>query len=139
MRLQDLRLMTGLGKSSIYAAIQAGKFPSPVNLTHHAVAWRESEVAHWIAQRPKASALATATPTAPALATATAPKPPSPARSKKALPANSLAPSATAIPRATANKPAMRRMVKTSPKTTTATTSRKPPAKAAQSTAGARP
>ncbi|WP_284428977.1 AlpA family phage regulatory protein [Acidovorax sp. SUPP950] len=38
LRLQDVRLMTGLGKSSIYAAIQAGKFPSPVNLTHHAVA-----------------------------------------------------------------------------------------------------
>lgn len=55
LRLADVKHMTGLGRSSIYAAIQAGTFPAAVNLTAHAVAWRESEIDAWIAQRPAAA------------------------------------------------------------------------------------
>jgi len=55
LRLADVKHMTGLGRSSIYAAIQAGTFPAAVNLTAHAVAWRESEIDAWITQRPAAA------------------------------------------------------------------------------------
>lgn len=62
LRLSDVQYLTGLGRSSIYAAIAQGTFPSAVNVTDHAVAWRESEVDAWIAARTKI----TATPAAPA-------------------------------------------------------------------------
>lgn len=65
LRLSDVQFLTGLGRSSIYAAIAQGTFPSAVNVTDHAVAWRESEVDAWIAARTKI----TATPAAPAQAT----------------------------------------------------------------------
>lgn len=54
LRLADVKHMTGLGRSSIYAAIQAKSFPAAVNLTAHAVAWRESDIDAWIAARPAA-------------------------------------------------------------------------------------
>lgn len=54
LRLADVKHMTGLGRSSIYAAIRAKSFPAAVNLTAHAVAWRESEIDAWIAARPGA-------------------------------------------------------------------------------------
>lgn len=56
LRLSDVQFLTGLGRSSIYAAIAQGKFPSAVNVTDHAVAWRESEVDAWIAARTKITA-----------------------------------------------------------------------------------
>lgn len=62
LRLADVRFMTGLGKSSIYAAIAEGTFPAAVNLTDYAVAWRESEIDAWIASRTKV----VAAPPAPA-------------------------------------------------------------------------
>lgn len=60
LRLSDVQFLTGLGRSSIYAAIAQGTFPSAVNVTDHAVAWRESEVDAWIAARTKTSAAAAA-------------------------------------------------------------------------------
>lgn len=54
LRLADVKHMTGLGRSSIYAGIQAKSFPAAVNLTAHAVAWRESDIDAWIAARPAA-------------------------------------------------------------------------------------
>lgn len=53
LRLSDVRFLTGLGRSSIYAAIAEGTFPAAVNVTDYAVAWRESEVDAWIAARTK--------------------------------------------------------------------------------------
>lgn len=55
LRLADVKHMTGLGRSSIYAGIQAKSFPAAVNLTAHAVAWRESDIDAWIAARPPAA------------------------------------------------------------------------------------
>ena len=55
LRLADVKHMTGLGRSTIYAAIRAKSFPAAVNLTAHAVAWRESEIDAWIAARPAAA------------------------------------------------------------------------------------
>lgn len=88
LRLADVRFMTGLGKSSIYASIQAGRFPSPVNLAEYAVAWHESEVATWIAQRPKVDALASTVPAANKLPTPAATASRMPKAAKAAIPAN---------------------------------------------------
>ncbi|MNT65420.1 Prophage CP4-57 regulatory protein (AlpA) [compost metagenome] len=55
LRLADVKHMTGLGRSTIYAAIRDKSFPAAVNLTAHAVAWRESEIDAWIAARPAAA------------------------------------------------------------------------------------
>ena len=55
LRLADVKHMTGLGRSTIYAAIRAKSFPAAVNLTAHAVAWREAEIDAWIAARPAAA------------------------------------------------------------------------------------
>lgn len=55
LRLADVKHMTGLGRSTIYAAIRAKSFPAAVNLTAHAVAWRESDIDTWIAARPPAA------------------------------------------------------------------------------------
>lgn len=54
LRLADVKHMTGLGRSTIYAAIRAKSFPAAVNLTAHAVAWREADIDAWIAGRPGA-------------------------------------------------------------------------------------
>lgn len=51
LRLPELITRTGLKRSSIYAAIQAGTFPSQIPLGERAVGWDESEVSNWIEQR----------------------------------------------------------------------------------------
>lgn len=54
IRLPSVSDRTGLGKSSLYAGVKAGTFPSPVRLSARAVAWRESDVDKWIAERTTA-------------------------------------------------------------------------------------
>lgn len=51
IRLPIVEDRTGLGKSSIYAAVKAGTMPAPVRLSARAVAWREEEIDRWIAAR----------------------------------------------------------------------------------------
>ena len=51
LRLPEVRRLTGLATSSIYAEMQAGKFPRQVKLTERSVAWPENLVADWIAAR----------------------------------------------------------------------------------------
>ncbi len=54
LRRKQVEAMTGLGRSSLYAAIQRGEFPKPVKISAKAVAWRQSEVAAWIQAREAA-------------------------------------------------------------------------------------
>ncbi len=54
VRLPVVEDRTGLGKSSIYAGVKARTFPAPVRLSARAVAWRESDVDQWIAERTTA-------------------------------------------------------------------------------------
>lgn len=49
-----------LRKSWVYDAVQRGDFPKPVHLTPRRVAWRESDVQAWMAERVAASAAAPA-------------------------------------------------------------------------------
>lgn len=50
-RLPQVREITGLGRSTIYAKIKTGDFPAPVNLGIRAVAWRAADVAVWVDSR----------------------------------------------------------------------------------------
>lgn len=47
LRLPDVRQLVGLSRSSIYARIQAGTFPSPIKMGHSS-GWIEAEVQAWI-------------------------------------------------------------------------------------------
>lgn len=51
LRLPAVEDRTGLRKSSVYAAMAAGTFPACVRLGARAVAWREADIQHWIAER----------------------------------------------------------------------------------------
>jgi prophage regulatory protein len=48
IRLKNVRSMTGLSRSSIYAMMKAGEFPKNVLLGARAVGWIDSEVNDWI-------------------------------------------------------------------------------------------
>jgi prophage regulatory protein len=53
LRLPEVESLTGLKKSSIYAGMKAipPTFPDCIRLSTRAVAWRESDIAAWQAQR----------------------------------------------------------------------------------------
>lgn len=51
LRLSDVRARTGLSRSTIYAYVQDGRFPAPVKLSERCVAWIESEIDGWVAER----------------------------------------------------------------------------------------
>ena len=46
---------TGLSRSTVYLRMKEGRFPKPVPLDGSAVAWVESEISQWIADRVKAA------------------------------------------------------------------------------------
>ena len=47
--------MTGLSRSSIYREMRAGRFPLPLKVGPRAVRWPASEIAAWLADRPRAT------------------------------------------------------------------------------------
>ncbi|MCV2873274.1 AlpA family transcriptional regulator [Defluviimonas sp. WL0050] len=55
LRRRTVEAMTGLSRSTLYALMAKDEFPRPVKLTSRAVAWPESAVADWLAQRSAAS------------------------------------------------------------------------------------
>lgn len=55
LRLPEVRLLTGLSKTSLYALIRENNFPAPVRLGPRAVAWVRSEVRQWAVERVLAS------------------------------------------------------------------------------------
>lgn len=57
LRLPEVESLTGLKKSSIYAGMKASPptFPYCIRLSTRAVAWRESDIATWQAQRQQAN------------------------------------------------------------------------------------
>ena len=58
LRMPQVRAITGLSKSSIYAKIAHGDahydFPKPVRLGARSVGWLASDIFAWVAARPKA-------------------------------------------------------------------------------------
>ena len=55
LRRRKVEELTGLSRSTIYDLMSKGAFPRPVKLTGKAVAWPESSIAEWLAQRADAS------------------------------------------------------------------------------------
>lgn len=55
LRRRQVEARTGLGRSSIYALIADGRFPTPIRLSVNTVGWLEHEIEAWIAERTKAS------------------------------------------------------------------------------------
>ena len=51
IRRKEVQSKTGLGASSIYAEMAKGHFPKPIVLSERRVAWVESEIDTWIAER----------------------------------------------------------------------------------------
>lgn len=52
IRRKDVETRTGLSRSTIYARIAAGTFPSPIDLGGgRAVGWLESDIDDWIRKR----------------------------------------------------------------------------------------
>lgn len=63
IRRKEVQAKTGLGASSIYAMMKTGDFPQCLNLSERRVAWVESDIDKWIANRiaeHKANAVAEA-------------------------------------------------------------------------------
>jgi prophage regulatory protein len=55
LRLPEVKAVTGLSKTSLYALIREESFPAPVRLGPRAVAWVRSEIRQWAAERVHAS------------------------------------------------------------------------------------
>lgn len=53
IRLPEVCNLTGLSRSSLYRAINAGLFPRSVQLGQRSVAWRLDQVEDWINSRPE--------------------------------------------------------------------------------------
>jgi prophage regulatory protein len=51
IRRKEVQEKTGLGASSIYAMMKTGDFPQCLNLSERRVAWIESDIDKWIAER----------------------------------------------------------------------------------------
>lgn len=51
LRMQSVLDRTGLSRATLYRQISDGSFPRQLQLTRRCVAWRESEVQSWMAER----------------------------------------------------------------------------------------
>ena len=51
IRLKEVQHRVGLGRSTIYRWMADGRFPKPVQLGGHAVAWSQDQLDDWISQR----------------------------------------------------------------------------------------
>ena len=51
LRLPDVKLRTGLSRSTIYSRMSEGAFPRPIPLGGRSVGWLEPEVRDWIAHK----------------------------------------------------------------------------------------
>jgi prophage regulatory protein len=45
--------VTGLATATLKRAARAGRFPAPLELGANRVGWRQSEIDHWLASRPR--------------------------------------------------------------------------------------
>lgn len=51
LRRKEVEQITGRSRSAIYEGMTAGTFPKPVKIGARAVAWPESVIRAWIAER----------------------------------------------------------------------------------------
>lgn len=55
LRRPAVEAATGLSRSSIYAMMDKDCFPRPILIGKRAVAWPQSAVEAWLAERPKST------------------------------------------------------------------------------------
>ncbi len=51
LRLNEVKARTGLSRSTLYAYMRQGRFPSSVVISARCVAWVEAEIDQWIGER----------------------------------------------------------------------------------------
>jgi prophage regulatory protein len=51
LRLPEVKIRSGLSRSTLYNKIKNNEFPAPVNLGGRAVAWVDAEIQSWIEAR----------------------------------------------------------------------------------------
>lgn len=56
LRRPEVEKRVGLSTSAIYRRMAEDRFPRPVRLGSHAVAWRESDIDAWIDALPQVTA-----------------------------------------------------------------------------------
>ena len=52
LRRPAVEAATGLSRSSLYAMMDKGEFPRPIRIGKRAVAWPQSAIEVWLAERP---------------------------------------------------------------------------------------
>lgn len=55
LRRRQVEARTGLSRSTIYAGVNAGTFPKPIQLGAQSVGWLASEIDAWLRERVAAS------------------------------------------------------------------------------------
>ena len=55
LRLAEVQRRVPYSRSTIYLKVARGEFPAPINLGARAVAWLESDIDKWIAERIEGS------------------------------------------------------------------------------------
>ena len=50
----DVRARVGLCRATVYTLRRSRQFPEPVRISANRIAWRESAIVAWIAERPAA-------------------------------------------------------------------------------------
>lgn len=54
LRMHQVKMATGLSRSSIYLAMKNNSFPHSISIGSRAVGWRSFEIENWIeTRRPK--------------------------------------------------------------------------------------
>lgn len=51
VRVPEAVALTGLSRSTIYAAVKDGRFPAPMRLSLKAVGWKSADLHAWLAAR----------------------------------------------------------------------------------------
>ena len=62
LRAPEVMARTGLSRVTIWRRVKAGNFPAPRILGENSIGWPESEIATWIASRPRRTYGAEAAP-----------------------------------------------------------------------------
>ena len=52
VRMPTVTRLTALSRSTIYRLVASGKFPAPVRLSTHSIAWHMADIEQWTAERP---------------------------------------------------------------------------------------
>lgn len=52
MRRPEVEQVIGLSRSAIYAAMDRGDFPRPIQIGKRAVGWKSTDIDSWLDKRP---------------------------------------------------------------------------------------